>query len=771
MALRPVLPSVFGEGGVAYQSSPSLHYDNQYAEIGKSISNMGKALGGIANQQFQKQEQLNQEKETLALNKAMSDYDSVVAKGSEGLFQREGFSAGGISEEFLKMSRDASELLMESLREYSPETTERFRLHVQGRETSYTPRVSRFEHSQIQQATIALKQNLIAGDSKMYAETGDETQLGEIDRNFTEMWEKSGRRLVTPEKLDSYDKAAAAGVFFINGEKLKITEGDESTPGTISKARVADLRKRLEQDQIAFLEGRQDVFDAAHAARLEAYLEKGQITAAVKYLEYNPGENIGRGMSDEALTVLKAKVNRHAEAQSITETASTLALQVLSDGLKADVNNRSLGGRYNTPDLLSAELDGEKQIMDWMDKAPPDERPRFQKMLDAYRREIASRRSLRDDREKADLAKTYQGFRDEGLYLPGNEAKLVNRISTLPDSPVRDALMEPAAKRLYAVQQKAKEESERLAAEKERKTEALTRAARSTPENKDHELAVLTEMKRRMSMNEPYNGYDLNTREGRIDAVNSAGLLPEASVQLERYASNRRVPINIMAGALATSLNDLNKFKADEEDNEVYFTAGNVTAVAPGIMREVEEIAKLDPETDYTTKDGQRKLVGLVRDVLILHQKTEKGFLYGLRNVSAPEFFAKAIDAQGNVVDTRYTQEEFDKMAMTPAQYRRYRRGIEGIKARYLERPMSTVDMGEIGYSEAAQRQGWEMDEVRGKSVLVPGKAAREKREAEAKAKDVEEKLNSYRGKDRPRNRTPEIEATLQTFQMMQIPF
>lgn len=110
-------------------------------------------------------------------------------------------------------------------------------------------------------------------------------------------------------------------------------------------------------------------------------------------------------------------------------------------------------------------------------------------------------------------------------------------------------------------------------------------------------------------------------------------------------------------------------------------------------------------------------------------------------------------------------------MAMTPAQYRVYRRGIEGIKARYLERPMSTVDMGEIGYSEAAQRQGWEMDEVRGKSVLVPGKAAREKREAEAKAKDVEEKLNSYRGKVRPRNGTPEIEATLQTFQMMQIPF
>lgn len=771
MALRPVLPSVFGEGGVTYQSSPSLHYDNQYAEIGQSISNMGKALGGIANQQFQKQEQLNQEKENLALNKAMSDYDSAVAKGSEGLFQKEGFSAGGISEEFSKMSRDASELPMESLREYSPETMERFRLHVQGRETSYAPRVSRFEHSQIQQATIALKQNLIAGDSKMYAETGDETQLGEMDRNFTEMWEKSGRRLVTPEKLDSYDKAAAAGVFFINGEKLKITEGDESTPGTISKARVADLRKRLEQDQIAFLEDRQAVFDAAHAARLDAYLEKGQITAAVKYLEYNPGENIGRGMSDEALTVLKAKVNRYAEVQSITETASTLALQALSDGLKADVDNRSMGGLYNTPVLLSAELDVEVGIRKAMEAASPDERPRFQKMLDAYRREIASRRSLRDDREKADLAGAYASFRDEGLYLPGNESRLVNKISTMPDSPVRDALMEPAAKRLYAVQQKAKEESERLAAEKERKTEALTKAARSTPENKDHELAVLTEMKRRMSMNEPYNGYDLNTREGRIDAVNSAGLLPEASVQLERYASNKRVPINIMAGALATSLNDLNKFKADEEDNEVYFTAGNVTAVAPGIMREVEEIAKLDPETDYTTKDGQRKLVGLVRDVLILHQKTEKGFLYGIRNVSAPEFFAKAIDAQGNVVDTRYTQEEFDKMAMTPAQYRVYRRGIEGIKARYLERPMSTVDMGEIGYSEAAQRQGWEMDEVRGKSVLVPGKAAREKREAEAKAKDGEEKLNSYRGKVRPRNGTPEIEATLQTFQMMQIPF
>ena len=81
----------------------------------------------------------NQEKENLALNKAMSDYDSVVAKGSEGLFQKEGFSAGGISEEFSKMSRDASELPMESLREYSPETMERFRLHVQGRETSYAP--------------------------------------------------------------------------------------------------------------------------------------------------------------------------------------------------------------------------------------------------------------------------------------------------------------------------------------------------------------------------------------------------------------------------------------------------------------------------------------------------------------------------------------------------------------------------------------------------------------------------------------------------------
>ena len=446
----------------------------------------------------------------------------------------------------------------------------------------------------------------------MYAETGDETQLGEMDRNFTEMWEKSGRRLVTPEKLDSYDKAAAAGVFFINGEKLKITEGDESTPGTISKARVADLRKRLEQDQIAFLEGRQDVFDAAHAARLDAYLEKGQITAAVKYLEYNPGENIGRGMSDEALTVLKAKVNRHAEAQSITETASTLALQALSDGLKADVNNRSLGGRYNTPDLLSAELDGEEEgIRKAMEAAPPRlmNAPAFRKCWTPIGEKLLPAVPSGMTGRKADLAgKTYASLRDEGLYLPGNESRLVNKISTMPDSPVRDALMEPAGQNAFMpVQQKAKEESERLAAEKERKTEALTKAARSTPENKDHELAVLTEMKRRMSMNEPYNGYDLNTREGRIDAVNSAGLLPEASVQLERYASNKRVPINIMAGALATSLNDLNKFKADEEDNEVYFTAGNVTAVAPGIMPEVEEIAKLDPETDYTTKDGQKE--------------------------------------------------------------------------------------------------------------------------------------------------------------------
>lgn len=252
-----------------------------------------------------------------------------------------------------------------------------------------------------------------------------------------------------------------------------------------------------------------------------------------------------------------------------------------------------------------------------------------------------------------------------------------------------------------------------------------------------------------------------------------AGLPDRVAAQLTYYESNKRVSYGVLTESTAKALNDLNEFDVDEEAGEVYFTARNVTAVAPGILKEVEEIAKLDTETNYSTEAGRKKLVGLIRDVLKTHQRTRAGFLFGIRNVSAPEFFSKAIDEQGNVVDRNYTQDEFDRMAMTPKQYREYRRVITEIKNQYLGRPMAEAEESENVTTAEALQEGYESGTLRGQDILIPKKAAEERRAQKAKEDARKQKLDTYRGSSSSPNRSrmSDMETTIQTFQAMGIPF
>lgn len=762
MTMRPVLPSLIaGSGSAPGMSRPHLNFvNNRMMEQGvESNARAASAFAGVASDFAKARERdaklLQQEQEYAALQKAQADYDRDVAVGAENLFKREGFSAAGITDEFSGLSRDAMQKAMGTLEKFSPKTMEQFRLHVQGRETSYGPRVSRQEHGHLQKAAIGLKQGLLQQDMKVYADTGDPENLKSIDRNFTEMWVAGGRRIVTPESLVEFDKDADAGIFRFRGETLRITDADESTPGTISRAKVNDLRGRLADDQLAFIEARQDYVDAAHAARLDAYLERGQVSAAAQYLEQNAGDGIGLSISPESLSILGAKVGRHAEAQIVTETANTLAMYALSEGIRADEKNRSMGGRYNTPYLAGKKMEAIKYLQDNVAAASPDKRPLAQRTLETFIRLTDSQESIREGNYKADLGKWHAEFNDKGLYLSGKEADLLEEISKMPGSPVKDTLLEGAAKRLHAANKAAQEAREKEAALKAREDKAalearekLTSAIRSTPEGRANDDAILVSMQRALAAGEKWNDIDLSDPAARQHAVrNIAGLPPEAEARLELYNSNRRVPLDILSRSAATALNELNGFEPDEENRRVWFTERNVTAVIPGILTEVENLAKLDPKTDYSTKDGQKQLTGLLREVLIAHQRAEPGF-WGVKDVAAPEFFAKAIDRNGEIIDRDYTQDEFDRMSMTPKQYRAYRKAIEEIKSRYLERPMAMTDPGEEEYTAEAVGKGYGVEERRGKAFLVPPKE-HERREKE---KTRRERISEQKyGKDGPR--------------------
>jgi hypothetical protein len=730
MALQPVLPTIIGEGRSARVSKPSLNMPDIYGGLTRGLRDAAGFARDTFRQAAAAEVRAKQEKESLLLEQAMAEYDEEVSfKLQDQVFSLSGESAAGAGELARKISHEAWERQQEKLSGASPQVVEKFRLFVQKDSTSRGPRVMAYEQAQLRSARVSMNGKLLSSRTRAYAETGEPWYLEGIEESFQAMTENSGQRVITPEKMEVFNSLYDKGEIVLQGEKLKIVDGPATEPGTISRSHADDLRSRLRKDMEWYAAELQSQFDAAHSARVDAYLANGQIAAAASYLDAVTQPEARRGMSREAREVAMGKVSRHQEVQAVQITGQVLADHTLAAGIRYDASlgNTSLDGRYWTPAREQARLNAERDMMAAMKEADPETRPKLDRALNMYRQQISQEKALRQEYEKADILSLTEQFRDSGLFDPYRIQDFSNEVAKMPDSPVK-AHFQNMVTRLQIEQQEA---------------------VRGTPEYKKFQEARLAEFKRHMSAGEPLTldgvDYDLTDSNQLSAAVRASGFGPEAVVQIMAYASTKRVPYHRAAGILAETLNELNGYEPDPDKGKVYFDQYNVTAVAPELLTELENIAAMNPDIDMDTKEGAKWMKDTLRGI-ILNTKRSKPGITGAKAVSLHHWLGQAVTKSGELRDDREGRRDYatflHQLATTVEQKRGEMDYRDMVRRASLGQPASWQRVPAGAAEAELEREGSVKTKYKLDEVYLPREEV-ERRAMEKRKKEKERELKS----------------------------
>jgi hypothetical protein len=730
MALQPVLPSLIGEGRSARVANPSARIPDMYSGLAKGAKDVARVFDKFGRMMAEREDRVRQEKESLLLEQAMAEYDEEVSfKLQDQVFSLSGESAAGAGELARKISHEAWERQQEKLSGASPQVVEKFRLFVQKDSTSRGPRVMAYEQAQLRSARVSMNGKLLSSRTRAYAETGEPWYLEGIEESFQAMTENSGQRVITPEKMEVFNSLYDKGEIVLQGEKLKIVDGPATEPGTISRSHADDLRSRLRKDMEWYAAELQSQFDAAHSARVDAYLANGQIAAAASYLDAVTQPEARRGMSREAREVAMGKVSRHQEVQAVQITGQVLADHTLAAGIRYDASlgNTSLDGRYWTPAREQARLNAERDMMAAMKEADPETRPKLDRAWNMYRQQISQEKALCQEYEKADILSLTEQFRDSGLFDPYRIQDFSNEVAKMPDSPVK-AHFQNMVTRLQIEQQEA---------------------VRGTPEYKKFQEARLAEFKRHMSAGEPLTldgvDYDLTDSNQLSAAVRASGFGPEAVVQIMAYASTKRVPYHRAAGILAETLNELNGYEPDPDKGKVYFDQYNVTAVAPELLTELENIAAMNPDIDMDTKEGAKWMKDTLRGI-ILNTKRSKPGITGAKAVSLHHWLGQAVTKSGELRDDREGRRDYatflHQLATTVEQKRGEMDYRDMVRRASLGQPASWQRVPAGAAEAELEREGSVKTKYKLDEVYLPREEV-ERRAMEKRKKEKERELKS----------------------------
>ena len=730
MALQPVLPTIIGEGRSARVSKPSLNMPDVSDGLVRGLRDAAWFASDTFRQAAAAKVRAKQEKDSLLLEQAMADYDEEVSfKLQDQVFSLSGESAAGAGELAEKISREAWERQQEKLSGASPQVAEKFRLFVQRDFTSRGPRVMAYEQAQLRSARVSMNGKLLSSRTRAYAETGEPWYLEGIEESFQAMTENSGQRVITPEKMEVFNSLYDKGEVVLQGEKLKIVDGPATEPGTISRGHADDLRSRLRKDMEWYAAELQSQFDAAHSARVDAYLANGQIAAARDYLDAVTQPDAQRGMSREAREVAMGKVSRHQEVQAVQITGQVLADHTLAAGIRYDASlgNTSQDGRYWTPAMEQARLNTERDMLAAMKEADPETRAKLNRALNMFRQQISQEKALRQEYEKADILSLTEQFRDSGLFDPYRIQDFSNEVAKMPDCPVKAHFQNMVTR--YQVE--------------------LQEAVRRTPEYKKFQEARLAEFKRHMSAGEPLTldglEYDLTDSNQLSAAVRASGFGPEAVEQIRAYASTKRVPYHRAAGILAETLNELNGYEPDPDKGKVYFDQYNVIAVAPELLTELENIAKMYPDIDMDTKEGAKWMKDTLRRIILTTKRSKPGIL-GAKAVSLHDWLGQAVTKSGELRDDREGRRDFatflHRMATTVEQKRDEMDFWDMVRRASLRQPIPWQRVPAGAAEAELEREGSVKTKYKLDEVYLPRKEA-ERRAMEKRKKDEERELKS----------------------------
>lgn len=412
-----------------------------HADEGKALANLGKSIAGLgdaAQEGLEFAARLAEERDEAnyrnALNQATAEADALM---QTEVYEKTGIGAEGATTRATDIYQSVGGKYTAGL---SARNQRRFQAEWGSRRNNQVRSVMDFERRQITGVRLNANKGIIENETKNYVATGNADSLERAKSAFEDTFRiQHGGHIIDRKSIEDFDRDVNDGdgkVKTRDGKTLRIV--DEAKPGetgVITRSRLKEMRTTWEKVASEYERGLQSIYDGAHAALIDRYLQNNDLVGAESYLI--------NAMDKDNPHKVSAKVG------SMLEDALSRKREVVNDSLEADrviaeirAKSGAQGQRYGTveQDELYSRVYREAESRYAHDA---DRRRRILGNLEL------SYRALKREQEAAltaDTAKFLKEIQDRKWTL--NQTG--NFIAAMGDGPLKSALAKAHARKVEA---------------------------------------------------------------------------------------------------------------------------------------------------------------------------------------------------------------------------------------------------------------------------------------------------------------------------------
>lgn len=543
--MKPIRPELVGSVRGAQRNVRPVDTGSgkALAELGRSISGLGKtALQGL-DLMTRLAEERDEANVRNALNQATAEVD---ARMQSEVYEKTGIGAEGSTSRASGIYDEVGGKYTQGL---SARGLQRFQEAWAGRRNNQVRSVMEFEWKQVTKARLAADKGIIDTEVKNYVATGNADSLERAREAYEDSFRiQNGGHLIGNKSLEAFDRDVNDGdgkVRMGDGRILKIVETAE--PGAkdvITRAQIKEIRTRMDRVAVQYENGLQNMYDTAHAAVIDRFLQNNDLLGAENYFIEMTQEGVAHPISESTKNTIEAALSRKREVVNDSAAVNEAIARIR---IEAGAENQ----RYGSPeqDRVFAKFRSE------ISKRYAGDPQRQRRILSSLQTQYQILKDEQSANIVADVTRVFQDAQDRKIALPQMGAE----IAAMADSPVKTALQKAYARRVDTFN-KQLENDPMFMTEQERKLNGFKLALGKG-------FADLDGVR-----------YDFSDEESLKAYVLALGFTPKNQKRAAEYISNSKANINAerAAGVLAKLL--------DIDD------IGKALDMYPGLLKDLDTL-------------------------------------------------------------------------------------------------------------------------------------------------------------------------------------
>lgn len=638
MPLEYAKPTLTGGVRSARMSGHSVRMPDPLEGLGKSISNFGNTLLGVGEMGVKHALKAADEKANNEYASAMLDFERERDARVQEIMQN-----GGTD-----MTSQIDAAYKDLISKYSPKVkgayAEKFNRSARA-DWNANLRGARDKQYQngIKLRTEALE-NDIKSKAEIYASTFDTGVIDGVQQSYDDYYRSIGKYGLTPtESLSEFDSNIKDGYLdvpertlpdgtLVPEKHIKISDGGEE--GTISNARLNQIRTDLEYKSKQYERGKQNVIDTFHAKAIDALLNEDRVDEAMDYFYSQQAGD--RPIGATAAQAIEKTLNARFAAKEKETMAQITVDSTLFEMAQDDYISTLTGGGKYLDSETEARLDG---LLVEARKTGGDADE-----LNLLKKEIERVKTIRREQLKIDTAIVIGQLHKEGKLSAGNIDKTCMSLMAKASSNTANMCEQNVLASALKIR-KNYESQERI------RRGLSTESDRALLDDIGKTKMVLSYMRAKGAMVN-YKGvnYDISTEAGFNNFASQSGFTEEQLKAIKSKWADTEESIVECTDTAVEILNSLNDFDPKKGEG---FRSDSVLALAPEFVNYLVQNYK-----DLGNLTGGQKKTA-IKDLALKFLKDtytteEKSFWFDKKHY-LHEFLARGIDDEGDIIEDNGT--------------------------------------------------------------------------------------------------------------------